>query len=75
MSYKFKLALYPQTIRDMLTDEQKEMFSSIEILGRRVSANGAVYIECIASESEVVDTERAYVLSANEHGHIAIAAD
>lgn len=43
MSCKFKLALYPKTIREMLADEQKEMFKSIEILGANVSANGAIY--------------------------------
>lgn len=75
MSYKFKLALYPQAIRDMLADEQKEKFASIEILGASISANGAIYIECLASESEVVDTERAFVLSVNENGRIAIATD
>lgn len=75
MSCKFKLALYPKTIREMLADEQKEMFKSIEILGANVSANGAIYIECLASEDEIVDTERAYVLPANKDNRIAIAED
>lgn len=75
MSYKFKLALYPKTIHGMLADEQKEMFKSIEILGANVSANGAIYIECLASEDEIVDTERAYVLPANKNDRIAIVED
>lgn len=75
MSYKFKLALYPKTIRGMLADEQKEMFKSIEILGANVSANGAIYIECLASEDEIVDTERAYVLPTNKNDRITIAED
>lgn len=73
MSYKFKLALYPQAIRDMLADEQKEKFTSVEILEASVSANGVIYIECLASEDDVVDTERAYVLSADKNGRIPCA--
>lgn len=61
MNYKFKLALRPNDIFAMMTPDQRDRFSSIEIYGAEL-INEVLYIQCQASEEKTVDTMRLYSL-------------
>ena len=62
-NYKFKLLIHPKDIYDNLIPEQKKLLNNVQITKATLLDNGAVEIDCLALESEVIESSYLQVLS------------
>lgn len=71
-NYKFKLLIKPESIFNKLTLEQRQQFSSVEITKATLFENGTVELDCLALDSEIIETPYIQILSNDNDTFICV---
>ena len=72
-NYKFKILIKPEAIYNNLLFEQKKLFNNIQITNAELlNNNRGVEIECLALESDTVETPFVQLVEFSKDKHITV---